>query len=149
MIDENKAALLTAQTNLAVAQKKQEAIEEQNQKAERDCSDLFTWASTYQEANFEQRQAIFNQFIKEVRVGRDYNIEIILNVPLDEFEEFKRHSLAGRRTSNGRKKAPKQVPIRGLGIPNGGIVIMDKTSDETVSIMPKSTIHATLAYQDK
>ena len=50
---------------------------------------------------------------------------------------------------NGRKKAPKQAPIRGLGIPNGGIVIMDKTSDETVSIMPKSTIHATLAYQDE
>ena len=24
--------------------------------------------------------------IKEVRVGRDYNIEIVLNVPLDEFE---------------------------------------------------------------
>ncbi len=55
MIDENKAALLTAQTNLAVAQKKQEAIEEQNQKAERDCSDLFTWASTYQGASFENR----------------------------------------------------------------------------------------------
>ena len=149
VLDENQTAIEEAQEALNVAKNKQAEIEQQNQKAERDCSDLFTWASTYQEANFEQRQAILNQFIKEVRVGRDYNIEIILNVPLDEFEEFKRHSLAGRRTSNGRKKAPKQAPIRGLGIPNGGIVIMDKTSDETVSIMPKSTIHATLAYQDK
>ena len=149
ILDENQTAIEEAQEALNVAKNKQAEIEQQNQKAERDCSDLFTWASTYQEANFEQRQAILNQFIKEVRVGRDYNIEIILNVPLDEFEEFKRHSLAGRRTSNGRKKAPKQAPIRGLGIPNGGIVIMDKTSDETVSIMPKSTIHATLAYQDK
>lgn len=149
ILDENQTAIEEAQETLNVAKNKQAEIGQQNQKAERDCSDLFTWASTYQEANFEQRQAILNQFIKEVRVGRDYNIEIILNVPLDEFEEFKRHSLAGRRTSNGRKKAPKQAPIRGLGIPNGGIVIMDKTSDETVSIMPKSTIHATLAYQDK
>ena len=149
ILDENQTAIEEAQEALNVAKNKQAEIEQQNQKAERDCSDLFTWASTYQEANFEQRQAILNQFIKEVRVGRDYNIEIILNVPLDEFEEFKRHSLAGRRTSNGRKKAPKQAPIRGLGIPNGGIVIMDKTSDETMSIMPKSTIHATLAYQDK
>lgn len=149
ILDENQTAIDEAQENLAAAKKKQAEIEQQNQKAERDCSDLFTWASTYQGASFAQRQAILSQFIKEVRVGRDYNIEIILNVPLDEFEEFKRHSLAGRRTSNGRKMAPKQAPIKGLGIPNGGIVVMDKTSDETVSIMPKSTIRATLTYQDE
>ena len=41
-----------------------------------------------------------------------YNIEIILIVPLDEFEEFKRHSLAGRHTSNGRsKEKPKQGAV--------------------------------------
>lgn len=148
ILDENQSAIDDAQEALTAAKNKQAEIEQQNQKAERDCSDLFTWASTYQGASFERRQAILNQFIKEVRVGRDYNIEIILNVPLDEFEEFKRHSAVGR-TSRGRKKAPKQAPIRGLGIPSGGIVVMDKTSDETMSIMPKSTIHATLTYQDE
>jgi len=148
ILDENQSAIDDAQETLTAAKNKQAEIEQQNQKAERDCSDLFTWASTYQGASFERRQAILNQFIKEVRVGRDYNIEIILNVPLDEFEEFKRHSAVGR-TSRGRKKAPKQAPISGLGIPSGGIVVMDKTSDETMSIMPKSTMHATLTYQDE
>ena len=45
----------------------------------RDCDDLFTWANAYDGANFNERQAILHQFIKEVRVGRDYDVEIILN----------------------------------------------------------------------
>ena len=56
---------------MATLKKKFKEIEEQNQKAEHNCSNLFTWASTYQNASFQQRQAILNQFIKEVRVGRD------------------------------------------------------------------------------
>ena len=79
-------------------------IEEQNQKDERNCSDLFTWASTYKDASFERRQTILKQFIKEVRVGRDYNIEIVLNVPLDEFEEFKRHAATAGRGKNQKNK---------------------------------------------
>lgn len=134
---------LIAQTNLADSEKKLKEIEEQNQKAEHNCSNLFTWASTYQNASFQQRQAILNQFIKEVRVGRDYDIEIILNVPLEEFEEFKSHSLSVR-TPSGRKTDLKQAPVRGLGTPNGEIVVFDKTSGEAMNIMPKSSAHVTL-----
>lgn len=148
MVNENKEALLIAQTNLADSEKKLKEIEEQNQKAERNCSDLFTWASTYQNASFQQRQAILNQFIKEVRVGRDYDIEIILNVPLEEFEGFKSHSLSVR-TPSGRKTDLKQAPIRGRGTPNGGIVVFDKTSGEAMNIMPKSSAHVTLRCQDE
>lgn len=39
MVNENKEALLTAQTNLADSEKKLKEIEKQNQKAERNCSD--------------------------------------------------------------------------------------------------------------
>lgn len=127
---------------------KLEEIEQENKKAENDCSNLFTWASTYQNASFQQRQAILNQFIKEVRVGRDYDIEIILNVPLEEFEEFKSHSLSVR-TPSGRKTDLKQAPVRGLGTPNGGIVVFDKTSGEAMNIMPKSSAHVTLRCQDE
>ena len=148
MVNENKEALLIAQTNLADSEKKLKEIEEQNQKAERNCSDLFTWASTYKGASFERRQAILKQFIKEVRVGRDYDIEIILNVPLEEFEEFKSHSLSVR-TPSGRKTDLKQAPVRGLGTPNGGIVVFDKTSGEAMNIMPKSSAHVTLRCQDE
>ena len=86
--------------------------------------------------------------IKEVRVGRDYDIEIILNVPLEEFEEFKSHPLSVR-TPSGRKTDLKQAPVRGLGTPNGGIVVFDKTSGEAMNIMPKSSAHVTLRCQDE
>lgn len=72
----------------------------------------------------------------------------ILNVPLEEFEEFKSHSLSVR-TPSGRKTNPKQAPVRGLGIPNGGIVVFDKTSGEAMNIMPKSSAHVTLRCQDE
>ena len=141
LLDENQAAIQAAQDALTAAQNKLEEIEQENKKAENDCSNLFTWASTYQNASFQQRQAILNQFIKEVRVGRDYDIEIILNVPLEEFEEFKSHSLSVR-TPSGRKTDLKQAPVRGLGTPNGGIVVLDKTAGETISIVPKNAAHA-------
>lgn len=148
LLDENQAAIQAAQDALTAAQNKLEEIEQENKKAENDCSNLFTWASTYQNASFQQRQAILNQFIKEVRVGRDYDIEVILNVPLEEFEEFKSHSLSVR-TPSGRKTDLKQAPIRGLGTPNGGIVVFDKTSGEAMNIMPKSSAHVTLRCQDE
>ena len=148
LLDENQAAIQAAQDALTAAQNKLEEIEKENKKAENDCSNLFTWASTYQNASFQQRQAILNQFIKEVRVGRDYDIEIILNVPLEEFEEFKSHSLSVR-TPSGRKTDLKQAPVRGLGTPNGGIVVFDKTSGEAMNIMPKSSAHVTLRCQDE
>ena len=148
LLDANQAAIQAAQDALTAAQNKLEEIEQENKKAENDCSNLFTWASTYQNASFQQRQAILNQFIKEVRVGRDYDIEIILNVPLEEFEEFKSHSLSVR-TPSGRKTDLKQAPVRGLGTPNGGIVVFDKTSGEAMNIMPKSSAHVTLRCQDE
>ena len=74
---------------------------------------------------------------------RGRQIEIILNVPLEEFEEFKSHSLSVR-TPSGRKTDLKQAPVRGLGTPNGGIVVFDKTSGEAMNIVPKNAAHAIL-----
>ena len=143
MVNENKEALLIAQTNLADSEKKLKEIEEQNQKAERNCSDLFTWASTYKGASFERRQAILKQFIKEVRVGRDYNIEIVLNVPLDEFEEFKRHAASAGQGKNQKNKSQNPQKV-GRCTSNAGIVVLDKTAGETISIVPKNAAHAIL-----
>ncbi len=133
----------SAQTNLADSEKKLKEIEEQNQKAERNCSDLFTWASTYKGASFERRQAILKQFIKEVRVGRDYNIEIVLNVPLDEFEEFKRHAASTGWGKNQKNKSQNPQKV-GRCTSNAGIVVLDKTAGETISIVPKNAAHAIL-----
>ena len=112
-------------------------------KAERNCSDLFTWASTYKGVSFERCQAILKQFIKEVRVGRDYNIEIVLNVPLDEFEEFKRHAASAGRGKNQKNKSQNPQKV-GRCTSNTGIVVLDKTAGETISIVPKNAAHAIL-----
>lgn len=143
LLDENQAAIQAAQDALTAAQNKLEEIEQENKKAENDCSNLFTWASTYKGASFERRQAILKQFIKEVRVGRDYNIEIVLNVPLDEFEEFKRHAASAGRGKNQKNKSQNPQKV-GRCTSNAGIVVLDKTAGETISIVPKNAAHAIL-----
>mgnify|MGYP000006690036 FL=1 len=81
--------------------------------------------------------------IKEVRVGRDYNIEIVLNVPLDEFEEFKRHAASAGRGKNQKNKSQNPQKV-GRCTSNAGIVVLDKTAGETISIVPKNAAHAIL-----
>ncbi len=99
-------------------------------------------------ASFERRQAILKQFIKEVCVGRDYNIEIVLNVPLDEFEEFKRHAASAERGKNQKNKSQNPQKV-GRCTSNAGIVVLDKTVGETISIVPKNAAHAILRCQDE
>ncbi|UQK36807.1 hypothetical protein MTP41_13245 [Faecalibacterium sp. I4-3-84] len=77
------------------------------------------------------------QFIKEVRVGRDYNIEIVLNVPLDEFEEFKRHAASAGRGKKQKNKSQNPQKV-GHCTSNAGIAVLDKTAGETISIVPKN-----------
>ena len=114
----------------------------------------------YNKLGFSIHNYFFAKAIDQVRPGGvvafvtsrytmdSKDIEIILNVPLEEFEEFKSHSLSVR-TPSGRKTNPKQAPVRGLGTPNGGIVVFDKTSGEAMNIMPKSSAHVTLRCQDE
>ena len=47
------------------------------------CNELFTWADVYDTANHDERRAILQQFIKEIRVRKDYEISITLNASLD------------------------------------------------------------------
>ena len=86
--------------------------------------------------------------IKEVRVGSDYNIEIVLNVPLDEFEEFKRHAASAGRGKNQKNKSQNPQKV-GRCTSNAGIVVLDKTAGETISIVPKNAAHAILQRKTK
>ena len=81
--------------------------------------------------------------IKEVRVGRDYNIEIVLNVPLDEFEEFKCHAASAGQSKKQKNKSQNPQKV-GRCTSNAGIVVLDKTAGETISIVPKNAAHAIL-----
>ena len=70
-------------------------------------------------------------------------IEIVLNVPLDEFEEFKRHAATAGRGKNQKNKLQNPQKV-GRCTSNAGIVVLDKTAGETISIVPKNAAHAIL-----
>ena len=145
LVAENKEAVLRAGDALQKAKQEQKEVEEAAKKMQRECSDLFTWANVYDNADFNERQAILHQFIKEVRVGRDYDVEIILNVSLDEFEEFKAHAWFPEDAKKGqmeRKQAPKNVSSGS----NASIVVMDEIGGQSLSIMPKTIAHASITY---
>ncbi len=56
---------------------------------ERICNELFTWADVYDTANHDERRAILQQFIKEIRVRKDYEISITLNASFNQVEQLK------------------------------------------------------------
>ena len=75
----------------------------------------------------------------------DYDVEIILNVSLDEFEEFKAHAWFPEDEKKGqmeRKQAPKNVSSGS----NASIVVMDEIGGQSLSIMPKTIAHASITY---
>ena len=53
---------------------------------ERICNELFTWADVY---DHDERRAILQQFIKEIRVRKDYEISITLNASFNQVEQLK------------------------------------------------------------
>ena len=56
---------------------------------ERICNELFTWADVYDTANHDERRAILQQFINEIRVRKDYEISITLNASFNQVEQLK------------------------------------------------------------
>ena len=57
------------------------------------CNELFTWADVYDTANHDERRAILQQFIKEIRVRKDYEISITLNASFNQVEQLKSVSI--------------------------------------------------------
>lgn len=53
------------------------------------CNELFTWADVYDTANHDERRATLQQFIKEIRVRKDYEISITLNASFNQVEQLK------------------------------------------------------------
>ena len=52
-----------------------------------------TWADVYDTANHDERRAILQQFIAEIRVRKDYKISITLNASFNQVEQLKSVSI--------------------------------------------------------
>ena len=89
LVAEAREALETLEKQLV---QEQEEYEEATKTAKRSnyiCNELFTWADVYDTANHDERRAILQQFIKEIRVRKDYEISITLNASFNQVEQLK------------------------------------------------------------
>ena len=86
-LDNLKAAVLDAET-------KQIALEESNIGVKSEFDQLLTWADIYDQCSMEAKKMIVAQLIKEVRVGKGYEIEIKFNISFAEFRNSVRVSEA-------------------------------------------------------
>ena len=66
-------------------------------------TELMNWAKLFDNCNFEAKKMIIAQFVKAVRVKRDYEIEVEFNVAFDEFQQIYLEP-EKRRTKQGAQR---------------------------------------------
>ena len=89
LVAEAKDALETLEKQLVQAQEEYEEATKTAKRSNYICNELFTWADVYDTANHDERRAILQQFIKEIRVRKDYEISITLNASFSQVEQLK------------------------------------------------------------
>ena len=89
LVAEAREALETLEKQLVQAQEEYEETTKTAKRSNYICNELFTWADVYDSANHDERRAILQQFIKEIRVRKDYEISITLNASFDQVEQLK------------------------------------------------------------
>ena len=89
LVAEAREALETLEKQLVQAQEEYEEATKTAKRSNYICNELFTWADVYDTANHDERRAILQQFIKEIRVRKDYEISITLNASFDQVEQLK------------------------------------------------------------
>ena len=93
LVAKAKDALETLEKQLVQAQEEYEEATKTAKRSNYICNELFTWADVYDTANHDERRAILQQFIKEIRVRKDYEISITLNASFNQVEQLKSVSI--------------------------------------------------------
>ena len=90
---EAREALEALEKQLVQAQEEYDEATKTAKRSNYICNELFTWADVYDTANHDERRAILQQFIKEIRVRKDYEISITLNASFNQVEQLKSVSI--------------------------------------------------------
>lgn len=77
-----------AEAALTAAKEELDACIETNESIKREYDQILNWADLYDNSTFEAKKMIASQFIKRVRVYRDYELEIDLNISFEDFQSF-------------------------------------------------------------
>ena len=89
LVAEAREALETLEKQLVQAQDEYAEATKTAKRSNYICNELLTWADVYDTANHDERRAILQQFIKEIRVRKDYEISITLNASFNQVEQLK------------------------------------------------------------
>ena len=89
LVAEAKDALEPLEKQLVQAQEEYEEATKTAKRSNYICNELLTWADVYDTANHDERRAILQQFITEIRVRKDYEISITLNASFNQVEQLK------------------------------------------------------------
>ena len=89
LVAEAREALETLEKQLVQAQEEYEEATKTAKRSNYICNELLTWADVYDTANHDERRAILQQFIKEIRVRKDYEVSITLNASFNQVEQLK------------------------------------------------------------
>lgn len=88
LVAEASSAMREAEKQQEAAQQELDELLTSAKKLEKEYDQILTWADLYESASFEAKKMIVLQFIKSVRVYRDYEIDLELNVSFEEFKGF-------------------------------------------------------------
>ncbi|MEA4831176.1 MAG: hypothetical protein VB118_00995 [Oscillospiraceae bacterium] len=72
--EQTEAQIKEAQASADAAETEVHVLLETSEGLKREYDRLLSWADLYDKSSFEAKKMIVSQFIKAVRVGRDYNI---------------------------------------------------------------------------
>ena len=89
LVAEAREALETLEKQFVQAQEEYEEATKTAKRSNYICNELLTWADVYDTANHDERRAILQQFIKVIRVRKDYEISITLNASFNQVEQLK------------------------------------------------------------
>ena len=87
LVKETETMIALAQTRIDAAQTEYESLLASAENLRQEYDRLLTWADLFDTCSFEAKKMIVAQFVKAVRVSRDYNIEIDFNVSFEEFQD--------------------------------------------------------------
>lgn len=88
LVTETEAKISDAQAVLDKAETELKTLLKTDESLRREYDQLLSWADLYEKSTFEAKKMIVAQFIKSVRVGKNYDIEVDFNVSFEEFQSY-------------------------------------------------------------
>jgi DNA invertase Pin-like site-specific DNA recombinase len=89
LVAEAESQIQEAQASADTAEAELQELLETSEGLKREYDQLLSWADLYDKSSFEAKKMIVSQFIKAVRVGRDYDIEVDFNFSFEELQSYR------------------------------------------------------------